>query len=470
MIELRNITVSKAGTKLYRDFSLKIPSDENWLISGSNGSGKTLLLEVLAGILHLSQGETFYEFIAGETWEERYTEKRKHITYIPTTALHSFLSGSEDLYYQQRYYGIGDQKVPLVKDLFERGGELLKLLNIPASLSIEHLLNVEVTRLSNGQLKKLLLLKSFAKGIPKLLLLDYPFEGLDYESREDLCQFIDFVCSKHNMQVMIADNHHHVPSVITKKLTIENFSIENIEQFNGTSTREIKIRPDALAPRVTNGNEILRIENLRLKYGDREIFKDFNWTVHKGDRWVLIGRNGAGKTTLFSMIYADHPIAYTQKLFLFGKRRGTGESIWDIKKRINYLGPEQTSYMNSRHAWLTARDYIRNFNDQVNDEDFENLIQHFQASDFIDKPVRNLSSGEMQLVLIMNCFLVPRELLLLDEPFRFLDARNKDLVMKYLLSRLNPEVTLILITHFKEDIPDHHSFRIHSLAEDILTS
>ena len=194
MIELRNITVSKAGTKLYRDFSLKIPSDENWLISGSNGSGKTLLLEVLAGILHLSQGETFYEFIAGETWEERYTEKRKHITYIPTTALHSFLSGSEDLYYQQRYYGIGDQKVPLVKDLLERGGELLKLLNIPASLSIEHLLNVEVTRLSNGQLKKLLLLKSFAKGIPKLLLLDYPFEGLDYESREDLCQFIDFVC------------------------------------------------------------------------------------------------------------------------------------------------------------------------------------------------------------------------------------------------------------------------------------
>ena len=116
----------------------------------------------------------------------------------------------------------------------------------------------------------------------------------------------------------------------------------------------------------------------------------------------MIGRNGAGKTTLFSMIYADHPIAYTQKLFLFGKRRGTGESIWDIKKRINYLGPEQTSYMNSRHAWLTARDYIRNFNDQVNDEDFENLIQHFQASDFIDKPVRNLSSGEMQLVLIMD--------------------------------------------------------------------
>ena len=164
------------------------------------------------------------------------------------------------------------------------------------------------------------------------------------------------------------------------------------------------------------------------------------------------------------------PLPTRRNYFLFGKSRGTGESIWDIKKRINYLGPEQTSYMNSRHAWLTARDYIRNFNDQVNDEDFENLIQHFQASDFIDKPVRNLSSGEMQLVLIMNCFLVPRELLLLDEPFRFLDARNKDLVMQYLLSRLNPEVTLILITHFKEDIPDHHSFRIHSLAEDILTS
>jgi molybdate transport system ATP-binding protein len=192
-------------------------------------------------------------------------------------------------------------------------------LDIPSSLSITHLFDIEVTRLSNGQLKKLLLLKSFSKGVPKLLLLDYPFEGLDYESREDLCQFIDFICVKYNIQVIIADNHHHLPSVVRQKLILHKFQIKGIEQFDATSTREIKIRPDVIKPRTIKENEVLRIENLHLSYGDREIFKDFNWTVCKGDRWVLIGRNGVGKTTLFSMIFADHPMAYTQKLYLFGR-------------------------------------------------------------------------------------------------------------------------------------------------------
>jgi ABC-type molybdenum transport system ATPase subunit/photorepair protein PhrA len=123
--------------------------------------------------------------------------------------------------------------------------------------------------------------------------------------------------------------------------------------------------------------------------------------------------------------------------------------------------------MNSKHVWLTAREYVKNFSTGVSIGDLEKLVHYFEAEHFIDKPVRNLSSGEMQIVLIMNCFLVSRELLLLDEPFRFLDARNKDLVMRYLLSRLNPETTLILITHFWEDIPDHQSFLVHAgLAED----
>jgi len=121
MIQIKQIDVTKAGVKLFSDFSLDIPSDESWLIAGPNGSGKTVLLEVLAGILHLAHGEILYDFVVGETCEERYAEKRKNITYVPTNALQSFISGSEDLFYQQRYYGIGDQKVPLVKDLFERG-------------------------------------------------------------------------------------------------------------------------------------------------------------------------------------------------------------------------------------------------------------------------------------------------------------------------------------------------------------
>ncbi|MEJ0028864.1 MAG: ATP-binding cassette domain-containing protein [Bacteroidota bacterium] len=83
---------------------------------------------------------------------------------------------------------------------------------------------------------------------------------------------------------------------------------------------------------------VVEIRDLKIQYGDTVILKDFNWTVDRGDRWALVGANGSGKTTLFSVIFADHPLAYSQQVYLFGKRRGTGESIWDVKSRINSHG------------------------------------------------------------------------------------------------------------------------------------
>ncbi len=454
MIRVKNIDIVKSGKKLYQNFSWEILDNENWVITGCNGTGKTMLLEGLAGLLHLPKGVIEYDFITGETWDERYAEKRGKITYVPAQTLHTFLNGSQDLFYQQRYYGIGDGKIPTVKEVLGNSLRHLFDLNIPLSLSIVPLLDLEITRLSNGQLKKVLLVKNFLKGMPNLLLLDYPFEGLDYESREDLCHFIDFISTNYGVQIILVDHHEHLPTVINRKLTLGKFCVEKSENFHSVDQSELPFRQSSLKK---NGDEIILIHNLQLRYGAHQIFNDFNWTVNRGDRWVLIGRNGTGKTTLFSMIFADHPMAYTQEIFLFGRRRGTGESIWDIKRRINYLGPEQMSYINMNGGVFTAREYVKSINQKLNNGSLENLVEYFQAQDFIDKQLRFLSSGELQLLLIINCFLSDKELLLLDEPFRFLDAVQKERVTEYILSHLKEDTTLILITHYKDDIPATHS-------------
>jgi molybdate transport system ATP-binding protein len=455
MIRVKNVDVVKSGTKLYKNFSWDIADHENWVITGRNGTGKTLLLEALAGILHLSKGAIEYDFITGKTWDERYAERKKKITYVPADALHTFLNGRHELFYQQRYYGLGDEKIPTVKEVLGESLTRLFDLNIPSSLSIVPLLDLEVTRLSNGQLKKVLLIKSFLKGMPNLLLLDYPFEGLDHESREDLCKFIDFISANYEVQIVLVDHHHHLPSVINRKLTLGKFFVESSEKFRSVSQPEFQFRQSPLKRK--GDNEVVLIQNLQLRYGARQIFSEFNWTVNRGDRWVLVGRNGTGKTTLFSMIFADHPMAYTQKIYLFGRRRGTGESIWDIKRRINYLGPEQMSYLNLNGAFLTAREYVKSMNQKLDIASLESLAEYFQVQDFIDKPLRFLSSGELQLILIINCFLSEKELLLLDEPFRFLDNVQKERVTQYILSHLKADTTLILITHYKDDIPVTHS-------------
>jgi molybdate transport system ATP-binding protein len=194
-------------------------------------------LEALAGILHLSKGVIEYDFIASETWDERYAERREKITYVPADALHTFLNGRHELFYQQRYYGLGDEKIPTVREVLGDSLKRLYDLNIPSSLSIVPLLDLEVTRLSNGQLKKVLLIKSFLKGMPNLLLLDYPFEGLDHESREDLCKIIDFISANHRVQIVLVDHHEHLPSVINRKLTLGKFFVENSEKFHSAKVR-----------------------------------------------------------------------------------------------------------------------------------------------------------------------------------------------------------------------------------------
>jgi molybdate transport system ATP-binding protein len=94
----------------------------------------------------------------------------------------------------------------------------------------------------------------------------------------------------------------------------------------------------------TFGDEMVRMENVDISYGSYLINRDINWTIRRGEKWALLGPNGSGKSTLLSYIFADHPQAYSKKLFLFGRKRGSGESIWDIKRGIGYTSSEMHLY------------------------------------------------------------------------------------------------------------------------------
>lgn len=447
MIHIQNVEVVKSGQKLFEKLDWTIQSNEHWVIGGLNGSGKTVLLELLAGVIHPSHGEINYSFIKGTSWDERFAQRKKHLHYIPTNAIQNLLQHHE-LFYQQRYYSMGDERVPLVRDLL---GEATHLLKFPSSFSIESLLNLKLTRLSNGQLKKVVILKNLMEEIPRVLLFDYPFEGLDPNSRNDLIDFLDYLVKEFNVQLILVDHSHHLPGAINRRLILENFKIKTID--DSFSTRSTSATP-AKSPEHSTNDPVVEMRNVTIRYGEKEIIRNFNWKISKGERWALTGANGSGKTTIFSLIYADHPMAYAQHIYLFGKRRGTGESIWDIKKRINYLGPELLTYLNPAGIVSSGYDYIIEHHKKINTNQLDNVVQYFQADRFIRKPVRSLSSGQLQLMLIISSLLSDKELLLLDEPFQFLDPHQKYLLTNYLNGHLHSDTTLILITHYEEDI--HH--------------
>ena len=434
---------------MLQDFNWQVNDGEHWVISGANGSGKTVLLELLAGANHAAQGEVDYSFVSGADWDERFAMRKKAIHYIPAHAIQIFLSHHE-LFYQQRYYSIGDERVPQVKDIF--GDDLARLdsLDFPPNFNITSLMNLAITRLSNGQLKKVLILKNLVQEIPNVLLFDYPFEGLDVDSCAELTTFMDHLSHRYHVQLIVVDNGQHLPSVINKRMVLNDFKFSSIEDVR-YSIHESNPREHISFPQPSS-ETVFEMKDVTIRYGEHEIISKFNWTVCKGERWALTGKNGSGKTTLFSLIFADHPMAYSEKIFLFGKRRGTGESIWDIKKRITYLGPELISYLNPQHISATARDTIIIRKKNARKGDLEKLVEYFEAGSFFDNPVRTLSSGQLQLMLIVESFLSDKELLLLDEPFQFLDPATKERVTAYLQSHLHPDTTLIMITHYEEDI------------------
>src|SRR5690349_1614117 len=235
MINLQNVSAGRPGIALIKGFNWWIERGENWLIQGPNGSGKSLVLELLAGRIHPTEGEIHVDFIDGDSWDERYAQRKRYIHYVPTHAVQSLLKQDQHQYYQQRYYSIGDQQQPTVSDLLANSIEALKNLNLPEEFSIDHLLSVEVNRLSNGQLKKLLLIKILLTGVPRLMLFDYPFEGLDQASRLALCRLIDYMIGQHGMQVVIVDQHNELPSRINRRLVIDNFQCVTADNYTPES-------------------------------------------------------------------------------------------------------------------------------------------------------------------------------------------------------------------------------------------
>src|SRR5690606_29571224 len=212
--------------------------------------------------------------------------------------------------------------IPTVKNIIGDDIVNLNAFRIPTNFRIEHLLNQEITQLSNGQLKKLLLLKNFLKSIPKVLLLDYPFEGLDQESRSDLINFIDYFATTFNIQIILVDHAHDLPGIINRRLVLDNLKIKSSDEWKAKDTFQIKSHLLSSSKPNLTADVVVEMKDVSISYSGKTIIDKPNWSIRKGERWALTGKNGSGKTTLFSIIYADHPLAYGQEVYLFGRRRG----------------------------------------------------------------------------------------------------------------------------------------------------
>jgi molybdate transport system ATP-binding protein len=199
--------------------------------------------------------------------------------------------------------------------------------------------------------------------------------------------------------------------------------------------------------------------NVTIRYGDKTILDHINWEVKKGERWSVSGPNGAGKSTLLSLITADNPQAYANELYLFDQRRGSGESIWDIKRRIGFVSPELHVYFDRGTSCFDVIasglfDTIGLFRQlsSSQQEQVQAWIQLLQLQSLQRKPLFQLSLGQQRMVLLARALVKNPPLLILDEPCQGLDSAQIN-YFKQLINRLCAiGATLVYVSHNVNDI------------------
>ena len=211
--------------------------------------------------------------------------------------------------------------------------------------------------MSNGENKRLQLAKALLSN-PALLILDNPFLGLDAEGRKTLHAILGNVCTK-GIHIILITNPTELPECITDVAVLEKGKLISAQKKAAYLQQPVVAKTIAAIntsllhqlqdPEETDFALAVKMEQVTVRYGEKTILNNINWEVKKGECWNLSGPNGAGKSTLLSLVTADNPQAYANKIILFDKQRGSGESIWDIKKRIGFVSPELHLYF-EQHA------------------------------------------------------------------------------------------------------------------------
>lgn len=459
-----------------RPVNFALGRGEHIAIVGPNGAGKTMLVDMITGRHPVMPGTAVYHFGDGG---QLVSENIRYIAFRDT------YGGDNDRTYflQQRWNQMEiDAETPTVGSRLEEAYRLAgadtperrrQQRDLYRLFRLEPLLDKYIILLSSGELRKLKLAASLFSQ-PRVLIMDNPFIGLDAETRDQLRELLATLVGQQSLQlILVLSKSDEIPPFITHVVEVSRMTVLSKQpraaymesrpavpaRVLGDEARRAILalpgHPGAASP------ETIAFNHVTVSYGRRTILRDLTWRVMNGERWVLSGQNGAGKSTLLSLVCADNPQGYACDITLFGHRRGSGESIWDVKRHIGYVSPEMhRSYQRDLPALRivasglkdTVGLYVRATADEL--ETCRLWLRIFGIGHLADRSFLRMSSGEQRLVLLARAFVKDPQLLILDEPLHGLDNTNRRLVKDIIETFCQcPDKTLVFVSHYREEYP-----------------
>ncbi|KAF3911027.1 hypothetical protein AA313_de0202952 [Arthrobotrys entomopaga] len=510
---------------LFPNLTFTIPSlhhsqpPQKWAILGPSNSGKSTFLQIL-------QGKYICDPPAGRTFPG-ITDKRKYpssaIALVDFSAREVGGEGVLGEYMSSRYESRRDAtdltlrqwlertalNLPLYTDNFDFASHttpqiLSKHANIPletvtGGLKLTKLLEQPVSTLSNGQGRRARIAQALLRGV-EVVLLDEPFMGLDPWSTEQLSNLLNKISTpvaendggdRISSQVVISLRpQDHLPDWVTHVAYAENSKIVSMgekdtvlsglkvdkKQYAGVgllqrvydTTQNDSNKLDEKAGKAgKNVREVLvEMKDVMISYRNREILKDFSWTIKRGDRWGLFGPNGSGKTTILAIITSDHPLSYSQPVKLFDRPRlpepgRPGISVFEIQSRIGHSSPEIHQFFPRRltlrqcveSAWsdtfITKPNFAKNAKEMVDGVfDYFGISEKEQNQEF-----GSFGVSTQRLALFMRAVVKRPDVVILDEAFSGMDGGLRDRCMRYLEESLEERQALVVVSHLDEEVP-----------------
>ncbi len=470
-IKIQQATFRHRNQTFYDNFNWSIRAGEHWVITGNCGAGKTSLVHALSGKYFPVKGTITYPFLANQ--QESYLTLRRQLIRVVSFRDDSRVFRPNLYFYQQRYNAFAADGTLTVWEYLMNAGfderieDHIKLIK---KTGIYPLLDVERIKLSSGQSRKLLITKALLQH-PKILIIDNPYLGLDAPSRKEFNGLLDQLVDEEELQLILVGQYEVLPTCMTHCLILDQFKITyegSLLSIPNPTTNSSNPSPSPILDQIQQlylppeqtKNPIFDLQKVSVQYLQKPILQGINWTVQKGEKWALVGHNGSGKSTILSLLFGDHPQAYANDIYLFGQKRGMGQSIWDIKKHTGFTSPElhyffsySISCLQTVITGLFDHVYLKRSPTEKEQQLIDLLFQYFEITHLKDRSFQEVSTGEQRTVLFLRALIKNPPLLLLDEPFQGFDPPTITKAKRLLDTILTDAHTLVFISHYQKEIP-----------------
>lgn len=455
-IELERVSVRLGSHWAVQDVSLDVRAGQRWLLLGPNGAGKTVLLKLLRGDLWptpTGHEARRYHLRGGEVLgQPRFATDR--IAYLGPERQDRYERRESSLDVAQVVLtGLDDSDFPLTPATPAQQRRIAQVLR---QVGLAGWSGRPFLSLSYGQRRRVLLARAVVRE-PDVLLLDEALNGLDAGARAAFQRSLRRIASPRTAYVLSSHRASDAPPDVTHVAHIRAGRLTK----NGDASRQVPaVGPSRRVGQIGKrshfpARELLRLERAAVFRGEHPVIGAFDWTLREGEHWQLRGANGAGKSTLIAVLYGDLWPAHG------GQRKRRWAAADDWKARVGLVSPElQATYATTGctveeivASGLYSSIGLNEFPTAAELRRVRCELRAWRLDALAARRARELSYGQLRLVLVARAFMRPRKLLLLDEPFDGLDAEARGALRSRLDAAVRRGATLVMATHHDEDVP-----------------